>query len=225
MTSPSHAPHRFAFATDLDRTLTGADLVPDATALHAIARLRQRGHPALLVTGRPAADLQRHARLASSFDGFVLEGGAVWGTWNQFHGADNAALAVEAGRGLARAHAGVQVRTASFTAPVAMQALIQREHPDLALHANADQVDVLPPGHDKASGLARMLHALQCEDLPVVAVGDNDNDVPLLRAAHRGVTLSNGTPAVRAVADRVMPGAGPMGVVQLIDDLLAGRWP
>jgi hydroxymethylpyrimidine pyrophosphatase-like HAD family hydrolase len=39
----------------------------------------------------------------------------------------------------------------------------------------------------------------------VLAIGDNDNDIPLLQAVGFGVGMGNGTPGLKAVADWVAP--------------------
>lgn len=207
-------------ALDLDRTLTGPDLVPDAAALAAVRRLRAQGHICILATGRPADHLASNPLLTDSFDAFVLEGGAVWGPWTRLQTASNASAAVQAGRALAAAGHAVEVRQASFAAPRTLTPTIRRAHPGLVVHNNADQVDVLPAGHDKGKGLRRVLQDLGLQGHRVVALGDNDNDVPLLQAADVGIAVANATPALRALADRVTVGAGPVGVIEAIDGLL-----
>ena len=47
--------------------------------------------------------------------------------------------------------------------------------------------------------LRRRVHAAR-----VVAFGDNDNDVPLLRSADLALCVENGTPAAKAAADETI---------------------
>ncbi|MGI4827911.1 MAG: HAD-IIB family hydrolase [Janthinobacterium lividum] len=52
-------------------------------------------------------------------------------------------------------------------------------------------LDILPAGCSKASALARLAALRGCTLQDVVAIGDNWNDVPMLRAAGRAVLMSN----------------------------------
>lgn len=49
-----------------------------------------------------------------------------------------------------------------------------------------------------------------------VAVGDNDNDIELLKKADIGVVVANGSPAAKAVAQYKCQGNGTLGVLELI---------
>ncbi|MEP7358551.1 MAG: Cof-type HAD-IIB family hydrolase [Anaerolineales bacterium] len=66
-------------------------------------------------------------------------------------------------------------------------------------------VEGLPPGLSKATGLAWLAQSLGIERQAVLAVGDNDNDVPMLEWAGVGVAMGHSSPAARAVADWIAP--------------------
>ena len=66
-------------------------------------------------------------------------------------------------------------------------------------------VEGTPPGLDKGTGLAWLAAHLNIPQAAVLAVGDNDNDVPMLQWAGLGVALDNASPAARAAADWVAP--------------------
>jgi len=85
---------------------------------------------------------------------------------------------------------------------------------------NKDRVMLLPEGIDKASGLAAALERLGLERADTVAVGDAENDLPLLRGAGLAVAVANSVPALTAVADRVTVGRASQGVIETIDELL-----
>ena len=79
--------------------------------------------------------------------------------------------------------------------------------------------DVHPPCRGKAEGL-RVLHE-RYGILPerVVAVGDADNDVPMLEAAGLGVAMGNAFPAALAAADRVIGGNDTDAIGRLAEEL------
>jgi len=59
-------------------------------------------------------------------------------------------------------------------------------------------------GTDKATGLATVAAMLGVPMTDVLAVGDAENDVPMLRAAGIGVAVADASAAARAAADRTL---------------------
>ena len=49
-----------------------------------------------------------------------------------------------------------------------------------------------------------------------MAFGDGDNDIPMLRMAHIGVAMQNGTLAVQNAADAIAPDNANDGVARMI---------
>jgi Cof subfamily protein (haloacid dehalogenase superfamily) len=74
---------------------------------------------------------------------------------------------------------------------------IVRSH-DLFIEAN-------PLGVDKGNGLAWVADYLGVPQSQVMAVGDQDNDVPMVAWAGLGVAMGNGSLACKAAADWVAP--------------------
>ena len=57
----------------------------------------------------------------------------------------------------------------------------------------------------------------------VCAVGDADNDLPMLRAAGLGVAMGNALPEIQAEADLVIGANDTDAIAALVDGLLAGE--
>lgn len=66
-------------------------------------------------------------------------------------------------------------------------------------------VEVNPLGVDKGSGLAWLAKYLNVPQSRVMAVGDQDNDTPMLAWAGLGVAMGNASPACKAVANWIAP--------------------
>jgi len=64
-------------------------------------------------------------------------------------------------------------------------------------------LEVIPADIDKGEGLRRACEAVGIDITEVVAFGDSENDIPMLRAAGMGVAMGNADEAVKAAADRV----------------------
>jgi hydroxymethylpyrimidine pyrophosphatase-like HAD family hydrolase len=58
----------------------------------------------------------------------------------------------------------------------------------------------------------------------VVAVGDQENDVEMLREAGLGVAMPHAPALVRRAADRVAPAAAEGGLLRLFRELFPGRF-
>jgi Cof subfamily protein (haloacid dehalogenase superfamily) len=74
-----------------------------------------------------------------------------------------------------------------------------------------------PPGVSKGEALRLLADCLQIPQAQVLAVGDQDNDVPMLIWAGVGVAMGNGSPAVKAVADWVAPSLAEDGAAVAIE--------
>ena len=60
------------------------------------------------------------------------------------------------------------------------------------------------PGVDKATGLATVAELLGIDLTDVIAVGDAENDVPMLRRAGIGLAVAGASPAAAAAADHLL---------------------
>jgi len=78
-------------------------------------------------------------------------------------------------------------------------------------------VEGLPPGMNKGAGLAWLAESLGIAPAEVLAVGDNDNDVEMLRWAGVGVALRGGSPAALAAADWVAPAVDADGAAVALE--------
>ena len=81
-------------------------------------------------------------------------------------------------------------------------------------------LELSPPGVDKGVGLRRLAASLGIGMERVIAVGDGDNDLPMLAAAGLAVAVGNAAPEVLSVADVVVADNDHNGVGQAIREYL-----
>ena len=77
---------------------------------------------------------------------------------------------------------------------------------------------------DKWSAVRRVADVHGVSDARIAAIGDESNDVTMVRQAGLGVAMANATPAVSAVANRTTRSNLEGGVEHAVDRILAGEW-
>lgn len=209
-----------ALAVDYDGTIA-VDGVFDPGVRNAIAAARQQGIVVVLVTGRRLADLRGVAGDLTCFDVVVAENGAVLefpaSGRHVVLGHPPAAGFIEElrRRGVQFAVGETVVEADAGWASTTLEVLRQLEQP-LILSFNRGRLMVLPQAVAKSIGLRQALTSLRISIHNTVGIGDAENDHDLLDACEVGVAVAWGSAALRAVADEVIPGAGPPSVADYI---------
>jgi hydroxymethylpyrimidine pyrophosphatase-like HAD family hydrolase len=81
-------------------------------------------------------------------------------------------------------------------------------------------LDINPEGVSKASALEQVRRRLAVEPAHTIAVGDQRNDIEMLRWAARGVAMGNAPDEVKASADEVTHDVDQDGLVPVLRSLL-----
>lgn len=211
--------------SDLDRTLTGADLVIDPAARQRIRELRAAGVRVVIATGRRFDDVEAMGLLAE-VDGVVAENGAVvcvptesvmqvlHADFGELARAALGALAADLdwGRVIGSGPRGLALRASERLTAAGVA------H---AIESNADEIMLLPPGVSKASGADICLERLGLAASEAWAIGDGDNDAALLRWAKLGAAPANASAAARAAADVLIAAPYSRGFLELTAPLIA----
>jgi Cof subfamily protein (haloacid dehalogenase superfamily) len=87
-----------------------------------------------------------------------------------------------------------------------------------------DYLEIIPVAASKGAALARLAAHLGVPLERVVAVGDQENDLEMLREAGLGVAMPQAPPAVLRAADRIAPAPGDGGLLRLLRELFPGRF-
>lgn len=83
-------------------------------------------------------------------------------------------------------------------------------------------LEIVPAGHNKATGLQWLAGELGVDLRHIAAIGDHNNDVEMVQIAGLGAAPANGTPEVRARADRIVAHCDDGAVADLIERLVMG---
>ncbi len=212
-------------ATDYDGTLAQHGHVDDATWA-GLERLKASGRRVILVTGRELGELLEVCPKIGLFDLVVVENGALlYRPLDQ----TETALATRPPDGFVDAlrRKGVgpisvgRVIVATWAPHRSTIEETIREHRlDLRVIPNKAALMILPPGIDKASGLAAALAELGETFEATVGIGDAENDLAMLEACGYAVAVANALATVKERADLVTQTERGAGVVELIETLL-----
>jgi len=100
---------------------------------------------------------------------------------------------------------------------------IVAEHGRL-VRTRRDYLEIIPVGASKGAALAHLAAHLGVSLDRVVAVGDQENDVEMLREAGLGIAMPQAPELVRQAADRVAPDPADGGLLRLLGELFPGRF-
>ncbi len=100
---------------------------------------------------------------------------------------------------------------------------IVAEHGRL-VRTRGDYLEIIPVGASKGAALAHLTAHLGVSLDRVVAVGDQENDVEMLREAGLGIAMPQAPELVRQAADRVAPDPADGGLLRLLGELFPGRF-
>lgn len=82
-------------------------------------------------------------------------------------------------------------------------------------------LEFLPKGVDKSVGLKHLLEHLGMDYSNLMAFGDADNDLGMIKAAADGVVMANGLPQVKAAADHITTSNDDDGVAHYLEGYFA----
>src|SRR5260221_1123021 len=213
-----------AVALDFDGTIAHDSEVPPHV-IDGLRRLKETGRKLMLVTGRELPELLSIFPPIALFDRVVAENGALIyrpGSGERRELGDPPPPALVA---LLRER-GVPISTGqSIIATVEPhETVVLQSIRDLGLERpvifNKGAVMILPPGINKASGLAAALQELGLSARNLVAAGDAENDHALLDAAEYSVAVANAITTLKAAADRVTLAPRGDGILEIVADLI-----
>lgn len=217
--------HFSVLATDYDGTLAHDGVVDDLTVA-ALDRLRASGRKMVLVTGRHLPDLRNVFPRLELFDLVIVENGGV--LYNPATRQEQLLCVPRNERFLATLtkrnipySAGRTIVATWRPYDSAVLDTIRDLGLDLYVIFNKESVMVLPSGVNKGTALQVALEELGMSLHNAVAVGDAENDLPLMRASAVSAAVANALPSVQQCADIILEKPRGAGVTELIDHMIA----
>jgi HAD superfamily hydrolase (TIGR01484 family) len=217
--------HFLALAVDYDGTIAENGSVPPQVCA-SLTTLKKSGRKLLLVTGRELQALKHHFPQLGLFDLVIAENGALLydpATDTEELIADPASIDLVSrlrDKGVSPLSVGRSVIATWHPWEEAVINSIRELGLELQMTFNKDAIMVLPPGVNKASGLAAALRTLGICELNVVGVGDAENDHSFLSICGCSAAVDNTIDSIKANADICLTHGHGDGVCELVDMLL-----
>ena len=102
-----------------------------------------------------------------------------------------------------------------------------KEHPQFAdfgfVRSHREYCEIIPKGVNKGNLVAKLAELLKIDASKVIAIGDNDNDVEMLDAAHVSIVVSNATEKAKKAADYITVSNEENAIAKVIEDIENGR--
>jgi len=96
-----------------------------------------------------------------------------------------------------------------------------REHPDFEIAVSARFViEVTPEGINKAYGISHLIAHLQILPEEVIAFGDSENDLEMLKYVGMGIAMGNATDHLKAYANSVTKTNDEAGIALVLETIL-----
>lgn len=218
-------PYRL-LAFDYDETVATKGAIAPATEA-ALAAARGAGWQLALVTGRPHEELLGLCPQMGLFDLVIDENGGV------LHLPAAGEIEELVPRPDDRLRCGLTGRGIEFAAGRIVTITRRPHEKDVAeiidehglpldVFCNRYAVMVVPRGTSKATGLRAGLARLGVAAGETIAVGDDANDLDMLRVAGLRVAVANAIDAVKAEADVVLSRPNGAGMAEFIHERLLG---
>jgi len=88
---------------------------------------------------------------------------------------------------------------------------------------NVEVMEVFDPAVNKWEGILHVARRHGIDPSEIVAIGDDVNDIPMIRGAGLGVAMGNAKPEIQAIADRVIGANHDEGLAEFLDELVDGH--
>jgi hydroxymethylpyrimidine pyrophosphatase-like HAD family hydrolase len=213
-----------ALATDYDGTLAHDGLV-NASTIAALEDFKETGRRLILITGRELPHLKEAFPQLKMFDRVVAENGAlIYDPATEEErligpGPSPQLVARLRQLGVSPMSVGRCIVATWEPHETTVLQVIRELGLELQIIFNKGAVMVLPPGVNKAAGLAAALNDMELSAHNVVGVGDAENDHAFLRACGCAAAVANALPLVKEAADVKLVGDHGAGVVELMESI------
>ncbi|MGC8661930.1 MAG: HAD family hydrolase [Nitrososphaeria archaeon] len=188
--------------TDYDRTITDKDLELCGKVIDKIMKLRTTGNLKFIVaSGRTLEFLQN--KLSNFVDGLVAENGAIiyYNGKKQVFG-KNESEQIKAALIKVKdlVYFGEIIGYALRDAEPLIRDTLESQGINFSIEKNKNSIMIMPQFINKGFGISKIAEELNLGNVQKIAMGDDENDVSMLRAVDLPVALGNSDARLKVIA-------------------------
>ncbi|MDG6928134.1 MAG: HAD family phosphatase [Nitrososphaerota archaeon] len=207
--------------TDYDRTITDKELELCSKVINKIAELRNaRILRFIVASGRTLEFLQ--GKLSDFADGFVAENGAIIyynGKKEVFGKSESDQIRTALYRVKDLVYFGEVIGYALKDAEPMIRDALESQRIDFSIEKNKNSIMVMPQFINKGFGITKIAEAMGLGGAKKIAMGDDENDISMLRAVDLPVALGNSDSRLKAIAKLVTEKEYCDGALEFLEEL------
>ncbi|MDI3483121.1 MAG: phosphoglycolate phosphatase [Candidatus Methanomethylophilaceae archaeon] len=216
-----------AVAVDVDGTITDMNKRLDCKATEALYKVHKGGVPIILTTGNVLPIAYGLSRFIGLDGTVVAENGGVVCHDEQFKIIGDPTIPKKAYEHLNQMLDLERLFTDNWrVSEVALRTScdvkwVREQLKDFPVKVQTTgfAVHIMQMEHSKMNGLKKVAEMMGIDIKKIAAIGDSDNDVPMLRGCYRSFAVSNASKAAKEAATEVTDGDHGDGVIQALQRL------
>ncbi len=206
--------------SDYDRTLTNKELDLCSEVINMIRRLKRDENLRFIVASGRTLDFLQN-KLSDCADGFVAENGAIIyynGKKEVFGKTESEAIKV-ALKSMDLVYFGEIIGYALIDAEKTIKNNLESHNIKFTIEKNKNSIMIMPSFINKGYGISKIIDAMGLKGTIKIAMGDDENDITMLRAVDFPVALANSDNRLKAIAKFITQREYCDGALEFLEQL------
>lgn len=206
--------------SDYDRTLTNKELDLCSEVINIIRKLKKEENLRFIVASGRTLDFLQN-KLSDCADGFVAENGAIiyYNGKKEVFGKNESEAIKAALKSMDLVYFGEIIGYALIDAEKAIKNNLESHNIKFSIEKNKNSIMIMPPFINKGYGISKIIDAMDLKGTTKIAMGDDENDITMLRAVDIPVALANSDDRLKAIAKFITKREYCDGVLEFLEEL------
>ncbi|MEM0146790.1 MAG: HAD-IIB family hydrolase [Conexivisphaerales archaeon] len=210
-----------ALFTDYDRTITDKELELCSQVIDKVIKLRKtRNLKFIVASGRTLEFLQ--SKLHDFADGLIAENGAIiyYNEKKEIFGKNESEQIKKAlNKVKDMVYFGEVICYALKDAEPLVRDTLKSQNVNFSIEKNKNSIMVMPQFINKGFGISRITEAMGLGEVQKIAIGDDENDISMLKMVDLPVALGNSDARLKAIAKMVTEKEYCDGALEILEQL------
>jgi len=206
--------------SDYDRTLTNKELDLCNEIINMIRKLKKDENLRFIVASGRTLDFLQN-KLSDCADGFVAENGAViyYNGKKEVFGRNESEAIKAALKSMELVYFGEIIGYALLDAEKIIKDNLESHNIKFSIERNKNSIMIMPPFVNKGYGISKIIDAMDLRSTIKIAMGDDENDITMLKAVDFPVALANSDDRLKAMAKFITKSEYCDGALEFLQQL------